>query len=58
MKSWKPFLTASKSPQWSRCSASILVTMATVDFSFRKLPSLSSASTTIQSPSPTLALVP
>ena len=28
----------------------MLVTIATVDFSFRKVPSLSSASTTIQSP--------
>ena len=36
----------------------MLVTTATVDFSLRKVPSLSSASTTIQSPSPTFALVP
>ena len=35
-----------------------VVTITQVDLSFRKVPSLSSASTTIQSPSPTLALVP
>ena len=36
----------------------ILVTIEIVEGSFRKLPSLSSASTTIQSPSPVLALEP
>ena len=40
------------------CSGSMLVTTATVAGSLTKLPSLSSASTTIQSPSPSRALVP
>ena len=48
MKERKASLMASKVPKWSRCSASMLVTMATSAGSFRKVPSDSSASTTIQ----------
>ena len=58
MKARNASLMASKVRKWSRCSGSMLVTMATSAGSFRKVPSDSSASTTIHWPSPMRALVP
>ncbi len=57
-KSKKPCRSASKLPQCSMCSGSMLVTMAMVAGRRLKLPSLSSASTTIHSPSPARAFEP
>ena len=57
-KSRKPLRSVSSVPQCSMCSGSMLVTMAIVAGSRVKVPSLSSASTTIHSPCPTRAFEP